>query len=313
MESQNHSIRFIIADQEDLVTWTGELEKASILEVLVYIKNQLRKKYNTESLVFSDIDSTEYTLEKIADQEQTPVFVTLPQRPEIQTAVDDVQPRNHQIMYNFKEAGKVKVQKFENLKKYEEVDLSLSVMKTLNDASNKRNFEKEAKIAQDKQKLLAANGPNGQPNGANGIMGKIAQAFGGKSEEKMITPEDLANDDMSKRQKVPLSRMHGNDGQSQWSFMNLVKPKQAEPQKTSAGGMQSYTMDDVKKHNRREDAWMVLNNKVYDVTDYIPFHPGGAKILAGIGRDATEIYNKYHPWVNAEFMLAKYQVGYLKR
>jgi len=48
----------------------------------------------------------------------------------------------------------------------------------------------------------------------------------------------------------------------------------------------------VKKHNRREDAWMVLNNKVYDVTTYIPFHPGGAKILAGVGRDATEIYSK---------------------
>ena len=46
------------------------------------------------------------------------------------------------------------------------------------------------------------------------------------------------------------------------------------------------------KHNKRQDAWMVLNNKVYDVTNYIPFHPGGAKILAGVGRDATELYSK---------------------
>ncbi len=48
----------------------------------------------------------------------------------------------------------------------------------------------------------------------------------------------------------------------------------------------------VMTHNKRQDAWMVLNNKVYDVTNYIPFHPGGAKILAGVGRDATELYSK---------------------
>jgi len=37
---------------------------------------------------------------------------------------------------------------------------------------------------------------------------------------------------------------------------------------------------------------MIVNNKVYDVTHYIPFHPGGVKILAGVGRDGTELFSK---------------------
>ena len=31
-------------------------------------------------------------------------------------------------------------------------------------------------------------------------------------------------------------------------------------------------MDEVKKHNKEEDGWMVYNNKVYNVTKFIPKH-----------------------------------------
>lgn len=48
----------------------------------------------------------------------------------------------------------------------------------------------------------------------------------------------------------------------------------------------------MKKHNRSNDAWMVINGKVYDVTQYIPFHPGGNKILMGVGKDGTELFSK---------------------
>ena len=37
---------------------------------------------------------------------------------------------------------------------------------------------------------------------------------------------------------------------------------------------------------------MVINGKVYDVTQYIPFHPGGQKILMGVGKDGTDLFSK---------------------
>jgi len=34
--------------------------------------------------------------------------------------------------------------------------------------------------------------------------------------------------------------------------------------------------------------------------------------MAGAGKDCTELFNKYHRWVNAQFLIGKLQVGYLK-
>jgi len=100
-------------------------------------------------------------------------------------------------------------------------------------------------------------------------------------------------------------------GKSQREFMEI-----AQMNKNPTGRrveIQMYTLEDVKKHNRSTDAWMVINGKVYDVTKYIPYHPGGQKILMGVGKDGTELYNKYHPWVNANFLLEKYHIGFLKK
>ncbi|KAF9108634.1 hypothetical protein BGX29_009289 [Mortierella sp. GBA35] len=73
-----------------------------------------------------------------------------------------------------------------------------------------------------------------------------------------------------------------------------------------------YTLADVKEHNRYDDAWTVLNGKVYNMTAYLPFHPGGEKeIMRCAGRDGTRLFNLTHKWVNYEFMLKECQVGFL--
>ena len=51
----------------------------------------------------------------------------------------------------------------------------------------------------------------------------------------------------------------------------------------------------VKQHNKPEDAWTVLRGKVYNMTAYLPFHPGGVPMLmSGAGRDCTSLFDKYH-------------------
>ncbi|KPM45880.1 hypothetical protein AK830_g628 [Neonectria ditissima] len=61
-----------------------------------------------------------------------------------------------------------------------------------------------------------------------------------------------------------------------------------------------------------KDAWMALNGKVYNVTPYADFHPGGVpELMRGAGRDATKLYGEVHPWVNYETMLAACLVGLL--
>ncbi|KYK57569.1 heme/steroid binding protein [Drechmeria coniospora] len=68
----------------------------------------------------------------------------------------------------------------------------------------------------------------------------------------------------------------------------------------------------LKKQTGRKgkDAWMALNGKVYNVTPYVDFHPGGVpELMRGAGRDGTKLFGEIHPWVNYETMLAACLVG----
>ncbi|CAI5929169.1 unnamed protein product [Closterium sp. NIES-64] len=71
-------------------------------------------------------------------------------------------------------------------------------------------------------------------------------------------------------------------------------------------------MSEVKRHKREDDAWTVVRGRVYNITPYLDFHPGGKAILMkGAGKDCTALFNKYHAWVNAEFLLDQCFLGML--
>ncbi|KAG0700390.1 cytochrome b5-like heme/steroid binding domain-containing protein [Suillus ampliporus] len=68
----------------------------------------------------------------------------------------------------------------------------------------------------------------------------------------------------------------------------------------------------LKLHNKKEDAWTAINGKVYNITPYLPYHPGGEKELMRVaGRDGTKLFSLTHAWVNADFMLDACMVGFL--
>jgi cytochrome-b5 reductase len=46
------------------------------------------------------------------------------------------------------------------------------------------------------------------------------------------------------------------------------------------------------KHNTEDDAWTVLNGKVYDITMYMEYHPGGIeKLMLGAGKDCSLLFS----------------------
>jgi len=78
--------------------------------------------------------------------------------------------------------------------------------------------------------------------------------------------------------------------------------------KQSAKSVRKYSWDEVSKHKGRDDLWIVIRGKVYDVTSWVPNHPGGNLILNGGGRESTALFMSYHP-LRVEQLLHKYEIG----
>ena len=57
----------------------------------------------------------------------------------------------------------------------------------------------------------------------------------------------------------------------------------------------SVSASDVSKHASDSDCWVIVGDEVYDVTKFLPDHPGGKKaIMLFAGKDATEEFDMLH-------------------
>ncbi|KAF2795528.1 hypothetical protein K505DRAFT_360114 [Melanomma pulvis-pyrius CBS 109.77] len=67
------------------------------------------------------------------------------------------------------------------------------------------------------------------------------------------------------------------------------------------------------KHNngrKGKPSWSSYQGKVYNITPYLPFHPGGeGELRRASGKDGGKLFMEVHPWVNWENMLGECLVG----
>jgi len=97
---------------------------------------------------------------------------------------------------------------------------------------------------------------------------------------------------------------------SHTSWMQIVNSGQSLTGLPLGETPRKVTKSELQLHNTIEDAWMALNGHVFNVTAYVRFHPGGfEEIMRGVGDDATELFQEYHPWVNAPAMLKQCYIG----
>ncbi|KAK6461520.1 outer mitochondrial membrane isoform [Scheffersomyces coipomensis] len=73
---------------------------------------------------------------------------------------------------------------------------------------------------------------------------------------------------------------------------------------------QFYSLEQVNHHNSPEDLWMIIYNKIYDITEFAQHHPGGVEVLFDCGGiDATEAFDDVSHSDDAFKMLAPYFIG----
>ncbi|KAM3877017.1 cytochrome b5 type B [Diretmus argenteus] len=81
---------------------------------------------------------------------------------------------------------------------------------------------------------------------------------------------------------------------------------------TTENCVQYYTLEEIRAHNMCKDTWLIIHDKVYDVTYFLEEHPGGEEVLLEqAGADATESFEDVGHSTDAREMLEQYYIGEL--
>ncbi len=79
---------------------------------------------------------------------------------------------------------------------------------------------------------------------------------------------------------------------------------------------QLFTVEQVAAHSTPDDAWVIFQGDVYDITKFIPLHPGGAILNNYLGRDVEKVWTdggfaKHLKSNSAYSILSGYKIGRL--
>lgn len=93
-----------------------------------------------------------------------------------------------------------------------------------------------------------------------------------------------------------------------------IVPSSIKVTKPSEENIKSFTVQEVAKHNTPQDMWFIIDDYVYDVTEYVKLHPGGEEILfPHAGQDASEAFHgDQHP-MSVRDTVKKYKIGKLRK
>ena len=110
---------------------------------------------------------------------------------------------------------------------------------------------------------------------------------------------DAPHHEAANRQPRASRRQPGYSSLMSWQRLRLDVRKGAP--------LRLIPMAEVEQHCTLDDAWTVFRSKVYAISEYCNYHPGGADVLrSAAGKDCTSLFERYHRWVNGEALLGKW-------
>lgn len=90
----------------------------------------------------------------------------------------------------------------------------------------------------------------------------------------------------------------------------LLRSAKDLAQRKGAPLRRDITKEEVRKHNKNYDGWIILRGRVYNIGPYLAYHPGGVEIFKHVlGKDATSLFDKYHRWVNIDGLIGPLLLG----
>ncbi|KAM7369553.1 hypothetical protein PAMP_010870 [Pampus punctatissimus] len=85
-----------------------------------------------------------------------------------------------------------------------------------------------------------------------------------------------------------------------------------EQEEKSPSGLKYYRLSEVEGQNTFKSTWVIINNKIYDVTKFLEEHPGGEEVLREqAGGNATESFEDVGHSTDAREMAESMVIGEL--
>jgi len=92
--------------------------------------------------------------------------------------------------------------------------------------------------------------------------------------------------------------------------VTVLVPAAFHRERVVAKARKGVTMEEVSRHCTRDDAWICVEGRAYDVTKYVEHHPGGWLPISNLaGKDVTDAFANYHPSSVYEHKLPNFFVG----
>ncbi|KAK6508674.1 hypothetical protein TWF506_010753 [Arthrobotrys conoides] len=146
--------------------------------------------------------------------------------------------------------------------------------------------------------------PGGASSSSLGVPPSASSSLGVPKTSSLQLPPTHSQPPPKPRQKVILTPGHSPlDWANHQRNLPFVPLRRITPSELATHGA---------RKNETKTYWTVLEGKVYDMTPYLPYHPGGEKELLRVaGKDGTKLFNLTHSWVNWDNMLRGCEVGIL--
>ncbi|KAF2836510.1 Flavocytochrome c [Patellaria atrata CBS 101060] len=118
--------------------------------------------------------------------------------------------------------------------------------------------------------------------------GKVSVEWGNASDSSSQGPQSKPAQ-QSQKSAGPVLNGNAKDSEDPGKVSTPNKPKEFSiPDK-------EFTLEEVAKHNKKEDLWIAVKGIVLDVTNWVDEHPGGPQALfSHMGRDASEEFEMLH-------------------
>ncbi|MCP9260438.1 hypothetical protein DINM_003789 [Dirofilaria immitis] len=118
----------------------------------------------------------------------------------------------------------------------------------------------------------------------------------------MLSAPQTSQNNISETRRSKVALTHGR---SLMDWIELTSQRSTAPKIK-----QGVDHVELSKHATVDDCWILLGERVYDVTDYLLFHPGGVEqLMRAAGTDGTDLFNTIHAWINYGTMLKTCFVG----